>query len=321
MKRFHPFTLAATLGSPGKGRAKLFITIFHRVLARPDPLLQGVPDVVRFRWQMKLLADHFNVLPLHEAAVRLLEGTLPPRAAAVTFDDGYADNFTTALPILQQLALPATFFVATDYLDGGRMFNDTVIELVRRLPNEFADFSSIGLDQQACASIANRRALIKTLINHFKYQASDVRRTSVEALAGQFQISLPTDLMMSTAQLNALSATAGVEIGAHTHTHPILSRVSDQQAIAEITTGKKMLESLLQSPMRLFAYPNGRPEKDYGSAHVEMVKHCGFDFAVSTTPAVAQSNSDPYQLPRFTPWDPTPVKFALRALHALYTAA
>jgi hypothetical protein len=157
MKSFHPITVAATMGSPSGKRAQLLITIFHRVLDRPDPLLPGIPDIDRFRWQIKLLAKHFNILPLRDAAQRLVDGNLPARAAAVTFDDGYADNLTNAIPVLAARGLPATFFVATDYLDGGRMFNDTVIELVRRLDGVNADFSTIGLGMEPCSSIAERR--------------------------------------------------------------------------------------------------------------------------------------------------------------------
>jgi peptidoglycan/xylan/chitin deacetylase (PgdA/CDA1 family) len=319
MTSLHPITLAAGLASPAGGRAKLLITIFHRVLERPDPLLPDVPDVERFTWQIKFLADHFNVLSLHEAARRLQEGTLPARAAAITFDDGYADNVTTALPILQRFGLPVTVFVATDYLDGGRMFNDTVIELVRRLPGDMADFASIGLGTQPCATLTERRALVTKLIGHFKYQPSDARRQIVEDMATHFSMALPTDLMLSTAQLRALCSATGVEIGAHTHTHPILSKISPEQAAEEIRVGKNTLESLLQRPMRLFAYPNGRPTKDYGPEHVELVRRAGFDFSVSTEPATAKRSSDPHQLPRFTPWDITPARFALRTLRMLYS--
>lgn len=319
MKSLHPFTIAASIASPSKKRAKLPIMIYHRVLERFDPLLPGVPDTLRFGWQAKMLAEHFRVLPLHEAVERLQSGTLPARAAAITFDDGYADNYTCALPILQGLGLPATFFVATAYLDGGRMFNDTVIELVRRLPDESCDFTAIGLGMQKCATVPERRALIKTLIEHFKYRPSNERREAVEKLASRFRVTLPTDLMLDVDQLRALGRTNGVEIGAHTHTHPILTCLSPEEAYEDITIGRQTLESHLDTPVRLFAYPNGRPRKDYNADHVEMVKRCGFDFAVSTVPAPARFGCDPYELPRFTPWDPTPGRFALRVLHTLWT--
>ena len=80
---------------------------------------------------MRFAKANFNVISLADGVAGLKRGCLPPRALSITFDDGYRDNHDIALPILLQLGLPATFFVATGFLDGGRMFNDTVIEAVR----------------------------------------------------------------------------------------------------------------------------------------------------------------------------------------------
>jgi peptidoglycan/xylan/chitin deacetylase (PgdA/CDA1 family) len=294
----------------------LSILIYHRVLAEADPLRTGDPDAATFGWQMDLLARHFNVLPLHEAALRLKAGTLPARAACVTFDDGYADNYSTALPILKRTGVPATFFIASGYLDGGRMFNDTLIELAKGLPTGSSDLSSAGLGHLTINTISDRKALVGKLLGHFKYQAPEQRLQAAENLASKFDIQLPDNLMMSSTQLKALHA-EGMEIGAHTHTHPILARQHSADAIHDIRLGKEKLERLLGAPMRVFAYPNGRPVKDYGDEHVAMIRENGFDTAVSTRPAAADRNSDIYQLPRFTPWDKTPARFALRLLRAL----
>lgn len=313
----HPLTLALGLVSPAGPGAKLTTLIFHRVLPRPDPLLPDTPDVATFDWQMALVARHFNVLPLADAGRMLQQGRLPARAACITFDDGYADNFTEALPILHRHGLPATFFVATGYLDGGRMFNDTLIELVRRLPEGRCALSALGLGDVELCSTADRRALIGRLIGHFKYQPLDERREAVDALARRFALELPDDLMMSSDQLRALHRADGVEIGGHTRNHPILTRLAAADAHDEIRSGKQDLETLLDAPIRLFAYPNGRPGKDYADEHVEMVRDCGFELAVSTAPAAASRSADPLQLPRFTPWDRTPGRFALRMLRTL----
>lgn len=320
MKLLHPFTLCSGLVSPGGKHAKLSILIYHRVLEHPDPLLPGLPDRARFRWQMKLLADHFKVLPLHEAARRLYDGTLPRRAACITFDDGYADNYTAALPILQSLGLPATFFVATAFLDGGRMFNDALIELARRLPEGQHDMSEGGCGLVDIRNLADRRALIGKLIGHFKYQPPQQRLAAAEALARRFSVDLPADLMMSTTQLRALHRSPNVEIGGHTHSHPILARVDDELANEEIRLGKVRLESLLDAPLRTFAYPNGRPGKDYSNKHAQMAKACGFELAVSTMPTAASAADDRFNLPRYTPWDTTPGRFMLRMYRTLASA-
>ncbi|WP_024326800.1 polysaccharide deacetylase family protein [Thioalkalivibrio sp. AKL19] len=300
-----------SLMSPGGSRARLSILIYHRVLPAPDPLLPGDPHADEFRWQMRLLARSMNPLPLDEAVDRLQAGTLPARAVSVTFDDGYADNAEVALPILREAGVPATFFIATGYLDGGRMFNDTLIETVRRLPAGPIDLTPEGLGQRQLDTVADRRELIRELIGRFKYQPAEQRTAGTEALARRFGLELPDDLMMTRAQVRELVA-AGMGIGGHTATHPILTEVDATTARAEIQRGKADLETLLDRPLRLFAYPNGRPDRDYAAAHVQIARECGFDAAVSTAAGAARAASDPFQLPRFTPWDRTPLRFGLR---------
>ena len=103
------FRLVGNLLSPAGDRGRLSILIYHRALAAPDPILHDEIDAATFEQQMALLAADFNVLPLGEACARLVRGGLPARAACVTFDDGYADNEHTALPILKRFGVPATF--------------------------------------------------------------------------------------------------------------------------------------------------------------------------------------------------------------------
>ncbi len=121
---------------------ELSILVFHRVLPEPDPLFPDCRMRRGFARSVGWLHRWFNVLPLDEAIGRLAGGTLPERAAAITFDDGYADNFTVALPLLRERGSTATFFVATGFLDGGRMLNDTIIEAIRRCSRENLDLGS-----------------------------------------------------------------------------------------------------------------------------------------------------------------------------------
>ena len=107
-----------------------------------------------------------------------------------------------------------------------------------------------------------------------------------------------------------------MEVGAHTETHPILCKLDDGAARSEIEQSKLRLEQITGASVRLFAYPNGKPEQDYSAEHVEMVKELGFEAALSTIQAVATKSSDPFQLPRFTPWDRMPLKWGLRLLDA-----
>ena len=102
------------------------VLTYHQVLDAPDEMRPGVPSIETFESQMQVLASECNVIPLADVVSGLEDGRLPPAAVAITFDDGYADNHRNALPVLQRLGLPATFFVASSYLDGGCMFNDAV---------------------------------------------------------------------------------------------------------------------------------------------------------------------------------------------------
>jgi len=289
----------------------LSILVYHRVVAEPDPL---VPDQVcarEFDWQLAVLGRWFTVLPLRQAAARLRGGTLPIRAACVTFDDGYADNVTVALPILRRREVPATFFLATSFIDGGRMWNDSVIETLRGAQGDTLDARCIGLDTLSISTIGMRRQAIERLLAALKYLPLEERQRRVDQLAAETSSSLPSDLMMTAEQVRQLRA-SGMEIGAHTVTHPILAQLSPERAEREIRESKRRLEAITRSPVTMFAYPNGKPGRDYRQEHVGMVKRLGFEAAVSTAWGVAHAASDPHQLPRFTPWDRTPGKFVLR---------
>jgi len=143
--------------SPAGRRGRLSILIFHRVLSRPDSLLPDVPDAVAFDRIMTWLKSWFNVIPLNRAVALLAAGAVPERAAAITFDDGYADNHDVALPVLRRHGVCATFFIATAYLDGGRMWNDTVIETVRSCKRPMLDLREVGLGVHAAATMVERR--------------------------------------------------------------------------------------------------------------------------------------------------------------------
>jgi len=110
-------------------RKRLLIINYHRVLGEPDALRENEVTATDFAMQLGVLARFFKFLPLARAVVALRDGTLPRRAVAITFDDGYADNVTVALPVLLRLGVPATFFITVGFLDGGRMWNDAITDV------------------------------------------------------------------------------------------------------------------------------------------------------------------------------------------------
>lgn len=316
----HPvYRIAASRLSPAGPGAKLSILIFHRVLAETDPLFPSEATLHSFDWQMALLKSLFDVLPLPEAVSRLRAGTLPARAAAITFDDGYADNYTHALPILQKHGLHATFFIATAYLDGGRMFNDTVIESVRHTKLARLDLSDMQLGIHEMSSAAAKRQAIHQILPKIKYLLPDEREAAAARVAERAEVgNLPTDLMMTSEQLKNLHA-AGMEIGGHTHRHPILAKLDRAAAQTEIAAGKTALEEKLGAQVRMFAYPNGKPGTDYLPEQADIVRELGFEAAVSTSHGISTRSADKYQLARFTPWDAKPTAYALRLMQNLAT--
>ena len=302
----------AFVGSAGQ---RLSILIFHRVLPQQDPLFPDEVTAERFDRQLSQVKQCFNIISLSEGVRALRAGKLPARAACITFDDGYADNAEIALPILQRHGLSAAFFVATGFLDGGRMWNDTIIELIRAAPAAI-DLERAGFGRFTLETTEQRRAALGTLIGRLKYLPLAERADQIAAIRDLVPVALPDTLMMTSSQVRQLHQ-AGMDIGGHTVNHPIIARMDAAGARKEIADGKEALEGIIEAPVRLFAYPNGKPGQDYQAEHVQMVKDIGFEAAVSTSWGAARPGGDLYQLPRFTPWDQGHLRFMLRLMQNL----
>lgn len=292
------------------------VFIFHRVLATPDPLLPGEPDAVRFDWMMRLVSQNFNVLPFGRAIALLGSGKLPPAAACITFDDGYQDNFAVALPILQRHGLVGSFFISTGFLNGGRMWNDDIIEAIRVSPRAIIDWSEFGLGQYDLTNEQGRLLAIDAVLSKLRYFPHAQRGATAREIARRAGVEDGSALMMTSDEVRSMRA-AGMELGAHTHTHPILSGLSEREAESEIAQGKAELEAILKETVTTFAYPNGNTQRDLGLRDAEIVKRLGFVGAVTTDWGVANTRTNPYMVPRFTPWDRSPHRFALRCLMML----
>jgi peptidoglycan/xylan/chitin deacetylase (PgdA/CDA1 family) len=287
--------------------------IYHRVRRERDPMFPGEVTAVEFEWQMALLRRYCNPIPLADAVALLKNRELPPRAVAVTFDDGYRDNATIALPILSRHGVPATFFVATSFLDGGIMWNDAVVESIRNCAASNVDFSDLGARDTTLASFADRGRIAGELIGRIKHLPSDERARCVNAITERCKSQLPRDLMMSTDEVRQLHG-AGMEVGAHTVNHPILMTLAAHAASEEIAGSRAALQAIINAPVTAFAYPNGRPGEDYGPRERELVEKLGFQYAAATRWGVAAPGTDIFQLPRFTPWDKEPARWLARLL-------
>jgi peptidoglycan/xylan/chitin deacetylase (PgdA/CDA1 family) len=296
-----------------RAKPRLCVVNYHRILTAPDPMLESEPDVQAFRWQMQLLADCFNVMPLRAALAALDEGCLPPCTVCITFDDGYRSVHDLALPVLRELGLAATVFVTSGHIGEHNMWNDRIIEAVQSLPAGQLDLTDVGLDTYSLATLAERRQSVGRLTEMSKYLPPQTRLglvERIEALAGE---SLARHLMLTPEMVVELDRN-GIEIGAHTVTHPILTSLDEDSARREIRHGKEQLEAIIGKPVRLFAYPNGKAGKDFDARHVRMVRAAGFEAAFTTEVGAVTASQDRFQLPRSRPWDRSPFLFGARLL-------
>lgn len=307
---------ALSIVAPNGPRSKLTILIFHRVLQKPDALRPGEPDIVRFEKIIKWLKQWFNILPLNEAVEKMKKGNLPARSAAITFDDGYADNLINATPILLKHQTHATFFISTGFIDGGIMWNDAIIETIRLTRKPTLDCSFINIGTIPLETPSEKATASKNLITTIKYLPLEDRPKITATLSEKCGVTLPTDLMLTSSEVRELRS-KGMGIGAHTVSHPILATLDDRNARNEIALGAAQLSEIIGERIGLFAYPNGKYLQDYTMRDVEIVKSLGFDAAVTTDWGFSNKDTCQYQLGRFTPWDTQRSKFGLRLLRNL----
>jgi glycosyltransferase involved in cell wall biosynthesis/peptidoglycan/xylan/chitin deacetylase (PgdA/CDA1 family) len=287
--------------SPAGPAARLSIMLFHKVPQQADPLVPGDLTLDRFERLLDFATANTNVLPLSEAVSALQRGTLPSRAVVLTFDDGYAEWVENVAPALRRRNLPATFFVTTGQLQGEALWHERIAAAVRALPDEGVvlpyGFGNYGkLD-----TLDSRVHLLDKLQERLKYTSLSERMDAIAQLEAQACRPLILPRRFDTAAVRALHS-QGFEIGAHTVDHPILNECSAQQARDEIGGCKDALEAIVKGRVDSFAYPNGRPGTDFGARHVDIVKACGYKAAVTTSSGAASRRSDPFQLPRFSPW-------------------
>jgi peptidoglycan/xylan/chitin deacetylase (PgdA/CDA1 family) len=299
--------------APGGQQGRLTVLMYHRILDQADELHDFGTLAEDFDAQMRALSEVFNVLPLDVAIERMRTGSLPPRAVSITFDDGYRDNLELACPILRRHGLTATFFVASGLFDGGIMFHDAVSEVVRRYKGDNIDLGWLGLGTAGLRGPAQRAEAISRIAARIKPFDLKERDQATRRLAELAGVEFPRNLMMSADAVRQL-VVAGMDIGGHTHDHPILTSIPDDEVREQILLNRRCLESLANRPLTLFAYPNGKPDQDYCARHAKIVRECGYSAAVTTAFGSGGIETDPLQIPRIAPWDRSPRRFVMRLL-------
>ncbi|MET0852510.1 MAG: polysaccharide deacetylase family protein [Candidatus Rokuibacteriota bacterium] len=303
-----------TLGA-GRGlrrRVPAFpVLTYHSVNDDGDPFFPAVSTAV-FERQMAYVAATHRVLTVEELADRMARGDLPRDAVAITFDDGYRDNLTHAAPILARHRLPATIFLATGFIGSREVpWFDRLAFGIKR--SRVAEVDAPGGGRAGLGSPADRLALLERATSRLKTLADDERRREMDTLLEGLGVAGDPGMksrMLSWDDVHALAG-LGFSVGAHTVTHPILSRVSDAQARREIEGAREAIEAATGTRPRAFAYPNGRPA-DYTPSVVDLVRRAGFTCAVTTRFGVNTPATSPWELRRGGPWETHLPTFALK---------
>lgn len=251
----------------------------------------------------------YTVVSVREVVESVSNGrALPPRSVAFTLDDGFYDQARSALPVFERFQAPVTLFLATDMQDQQYWSWDYKLEYLfkntsrRSVKADFGD----GPSELSFASPEEKRNLIRILRNFYKCQPNEAAESAVVAFSERLGVGLPAeapDEYQPITWAQARDAESDyIEFGPHTKRHPILARVSDEQAKSEILGSWRALKENLTNPVPVFCYPSGREGIDFGTREQKIVKQAGFIGALSADPGYVDltGNDNLYALKRFS---------------------
>lgn len=259
-----------------------------------------------FSEQMAFLARQYHAVSL-DAVCEMICGRKPlvPRAIAVTFDDGYRDNYTLARPVLAQYHIPATIFVTTGAVDGVMpIWTRELWESFKASNQGSLDLSELGWGDWSLETEVDRLKCFKLLGDRLKRIPEQERRRLASIILKKLSWRQNAcassheneSLMMTWDMIRALPKD-NIAIGAHTVSHAILSNLEEVEAEWEISESKRRIETEIGEPVRHFAYPNGK-HSDWTPALARLVHRVGFDTACTTVPGLNGIGHDPYALRR-----------------------
>jgi len=263
------------------------VLTFHGL--RQDDSEPGVLDqslhlpVSVFRAICQHLSAHYRVMPLSEMVSISQSGEkLPPKSVGITFDDGYASNYHLGFPVLRELALPATIFLTTGFLDGTH-------------PLWFQE-----VDRAYRSSTFSRSEGLGEKLRQLKTLPDQEMRAEVQRLACAVQPEVEPIVTqaMTWDMARELQSSGLVELGGHTHTHPILSRCSLDQQATEIQTCRDRIQAELGVAPALFAYPNGGAD-DFTEETERLLAEHGFTAAFTMQSGRVKTQSPSFKLPRY----------------------
>ncbi len=250
------------------------------------------------RRQLQLLRRSCNIVPLGRALADLAaRRPLPPRAVALTFDDGYRDNLDLAVPMLRDLGLPATFFLVPAVLSGDVVpWWETLGRAFARSPRRRLEWEDRRYD---LADDRARGASFAAVADRLKQRDFTAREMAVRALVAE----LGDDgsgafgrLFLDWDDARRL-ADSGFEIGSHSRRHAILAQETAEEQHRDLRDARLLLQERLGAAADLLAYPNGR-RIDYDDATVAAARAAGHTGAVTTEPGRNYDASSPLELRR-----------------------
>ncbi len=283
-------------------RRRVVILMYHRVFESSSDPWELCVSPGHFGEHLEVLSRNYQVLSLNELVGLLKSAQLPKRGVVLTFDDGYADNFWNAKPLLEKYEVPATVFIASGSLDSSTEFWWDDLERILLQPRKLPKCIQLSVQGRAYdwqTTNSDKRQLAYMAIHQIlqPLKPSDRNQAIAElfAWADVDPMGRPDYRPLTTDELIQLAQSELVDIGAHTVTHPLLSVMSQDDQSAEIIGNRKKLEDILGSRVDTFSYPYGNlaPET------VDIVEAAGFETGLTTDENVVEMGANLFRLGRF----------------------
>lgn len=279
---------------------------FHRVYAPPldTPFDKGVFDhsTVEFEKQLLLIKKYFDVLSEDDIIDLTQQNKLPPkRSAIITFDDGYIDNFTLAMPLLQKHALPAIYFIPIKpIMDRKLGWWDLTSYLIYKSQQETIRI----LDNTLPITTEEERAeAVYVSLQAFKLKPAESTKDLILELSESTKVELPSNeeqsqQLMSWEQIKQLKD-ANIAVGSHTVSHRVLATLSKEEQRNELIDSKRILEEKIGHEVRSLSYPVGGPSHFTDTTKL-LAKEAGYLNAYSYNTGFNHTKIDPYNIRRIT---------------------
>ncbi len=247
-------------------RDALLVLNYHRVgNAEETPYDSGTfgPTAEQFDWELGYVKSRFDCVTLEEALAMTTGQARVRRSLLITFDDGYLDNYQTAFPILRSHGLHATFFLPTSFIGTTRLpWWDAIAYIVKHSRKD-----SFRLNYPQPAEFRLDRARPSATVFQVLKLCADTRITNYSPLIDELETACDCPRPNGSSERCFLDwdearemQAAGMTFGSHTHAHEILSGLSAERQLAELTESRAILERELGRTIDILAYPVGRPD-------------------------------------------------------------